>query len=1277
MAAPPREQALSLLASANNHGDLAVKLSSLKQAKDILLAAEPYQAAELFPYLVELQSSPESLVRKALLDAIEDLGLRALEQFSIFVPVLLKLLNDESPMVARQSIVTGTSIFSRVLEELALQFHQRGNIDMWLEELWRWMSKFKDAVIDTLFEAAPLAVKLLTVKFIEMNVLLFTSDRSDSELSSAEAISRHRAFNISWVAGHHPVLNKAELTSDANRSLGIMLDLLQSASNLPGLLTISIINSLATIARRRPTLYNPILLALLKFDSNFEMAKGGHLASIQYSIRTAFLGFLRCTHPTALESRERLMKALRVMNAGDAADQVLRQVEKSMRMNERASRDTRLSKDEQMLDYHSNSVDQGRKRSQPSDSEDPSNNSDTAYKRVRYGPNTHATPPMDKNDTEQEYINGMSAKGSSIDSNLTTVEQMIAMIGALIAEGERGVQSLELLVSDMHPDLLADIVITNMRHLPKNPPSLARPTTSTHSNTSDLVQNVASTVSTSPEIISHGPVSPLNVSGSPVFDMSASNNLSSDSKRDQRRDPRRLDPRRSVAAVGLPPPPPAENITNASQTAEMQYHVDSPSSLVKPPSPPGVPSSDSLLVPLTPKTEVGLTSPECAPASQSATPVEVRVEALQETKGALDPSFHPGESVQDSAAQTSQGFLSTDVYSPSSLETDEISPDVSDMECTEASNAELPALPAYIDLNEGKQSSLQTLAFRRIFDSYDNLRDPGSKEMRMALLARLVAKIDAGDDAITEMQRHLAFRYHHEEGHELVVYVLFHLHSLMLSGSEGNSTLFAAMYENFLLGMAKSLLDILPSTDKSFSQLLREVPFLTKAIMRLLDDLCCDKYIGTDTGDGDRVTQGLGALWSLIASRPLNRQGCLDIALKCAVHPKENVRVKAINLVAKKLYKVGYISENIEQFAMKMFLSVVDQRAPDIEPSQSETIEQKTKRETGSHETSVSGSQVSETGLSENDSTKGAEIDVLQHASLFFALITQKPSLLRILFENYERSPKAVQQDMHRQIPLLTRALRPCYSDLLQIISDPPPGSESLLAQMLHILSEGTTPPPNLVHTVKHLYETKLKDPSILIPILSSFSKNEVLPIFPQLVNLPLDKFQTALAHILQGSAHSGPALTPAEVMVAIHDINPDRDHLPLKKITDACSVCFEQRTVFTQQVMARALRQMVDRTPLPLLFMRTVIQTTDAFPALVDFVMELLSKLVSRQVWRMPKLWVGFLKCVSQTQPHSFPVLLQLPSPQLESALSKYPHLRGPLANYAGQPSVRNSLSR
>jgi symplekin len=33
---------------------------------------------------------------------------------------------------------------------------------------------------------------------------------------------------------------------------------------------------------------------------------------------------------------------------------------------------------------------------------------------------------------------------------------------------------------------------------------------------------------------------------------------------------------------------------------------------------------------------------------------------------------------------------------------------------------------------------------------------------------------------------------------------------------------------------------------------------------------------------GDRVTQGLGTVWSLILGRPSARMACLDIALKVA-----------------------------------------------------------------------------------------------------------------------------------------------------------------------------------------------------------------------------------------------------------------------------------------------------------------------------------------------------------------------------------------------------------
>ncbi|KAG6406835.1 hypothetical protein SASPL_134446 [Salvia splendens] len=1314
-AALARDQALSLLAAANNHGDLAVKLSSLKQAKDILFSIEPSQAAELFPYLAELQSSPETQVRKYLLEVIDE--------------------------------------------------HQRRDIvGRWLEELWTGLIKFRDTVLAIIFEAGPIAPKLLGIKFLETFILCFTLDSTEFEMCNPEVMVRQgRMFNISWIAESHPILNPPALMSDANKYLGIFLEILLSASNLPGCVTITTVNrlrnlktihildlalalpqrlrrqrqsgeayasnpdrgvrpeaitgrlslsmlsrnvsvalngsfpgtaelvvqirevefelpysggdlfpryeksnitmfSLVAIARKRPVYYKTVLKALLDFSPSVEMAKGRHTVSIQFSLRTAFLGFLRCTHPFMTESREKLLKELRAMNAGDAADQVIRQIDKITRNNERASRDLQVNKDDQLSNQLHIAGDSTKKRTTQIDHEDQNNIYDASLKRLRHGPHSNTNAAADTNDARQDHVNGISAKPPVLDGGLTPVEQMIAMIGALIAEGERGVESLEILISNIHADLLADIVITNMKHLPKNPPPLTKygNLSSKHrSDTSDPTHVVASNgLATSTQTLDHSaqlPASSLSTTSFAVSDTFASANLSTDSKRDPRRDPRRLDPRRLVVPVDVPPTSVLEDNVVQFPTVQSDFDpVSSSSALISVPQ--SVPESAPQPLMPTIQTDINLPdSPMTIEVDESIQNDEVLdfdANAITPDKDAdysvhMSPSFSKAEDIVSHASM--DVAMLDEAYSPSSEESDEPLPDISNAEASESGSAELPVLPLYIELDEDHQTHIDV------------------------------------SDVIGMVPKLIISDYEQQKGHELVLHILYHLHSLVISDSASSA---AAVYDNFLLAVAKSLLVDLPASNKSFSRLLGEVPCIPDSILGMLDDMCTKSYSGTDGRDGDRVTQGLGAVWSLILSRPLIRQACLDIALKCTVHPKDDIQAKAIRLVSNKLYAVSFISDSIEQFAKNMFFSAVDQHSSDSLLSASANSDRRIGGQVGSAETSTSGSQVSEPGISPNETMKGVQDAPLDDSSnifsqahrlmsLFFALCAKKPILLQLVFDSYVRASKAVKQAVHRHINVLMRALGSSYSELLHIISNPPQGSEDLLTQVLHLLSEGRVPPTDLVVTVKHLYETRLKDASILIPIISAFSRDEVLPIFPRLVQLPLPKFQMALAHILQGSAHTGPALTPVEVLVAIHDISPERDCLPLKKITDTCSACFEQRTVFTQQVLAKALNQMVDRTPLPLLFMRTVIQAIDAFPTLVDFVMEILSKLVNKQVWRMPKLWVGFLKCISQTQPHSFNVLLQMPSPQLECALSKYPNLRGPLTAFTNQSSIKTSVPR
>ena len=79
------------------------------------------------------------------------------------------------------------------------------------------------------------------------------------------------------------------------------------------------------------------------------------------------------------------------------------------------------------------------------------------------------------------------------------------------------------------------------------------------------------------------------------------------------------------------------------------------------------------------------------------------------------------------------------------------------------------------------------------------------------------------------------------------------------------------------------MLDTFPASDKSFSRLLGEVPFLPDSVLKLLDDLSYFDVFdvtGKEIRDAERVTQGLGVVWSLILGRPNNRHVCLGIALK-------------------------------------------------------------------------------------------------------------------------------------------------------------------------------------------------------------------------------------------------------------------------------------------------------------------------------------------------------------------------------------------------------------
>lgn len=72
--------------------------------------------------------------------------------------------------------------------------------------------------------------------------------------------------------------------------------------------------------------------------------------------------------------------------------------------------------------------------------------------------------------------------------------------------------------------------------------------------------------------------------------------------------------------------------------------------------------------------------------------------------------------------------------------------------------------------------------------------------------------------------------------------------------------------------------------------------------------------------------------------------------------------------------------------------------------------------------------------------------------------------------------------------------------------------------------------------------------------------------------------------------------------------------YLTFRKIL-ATGLCFAERNIYTAEALAVVLQQLLEQPSLPTLFMRTVIQTLTHYPKLLSFIMNVLQRLITKQV--------------------------------------------------------------
>ncbi|KAL3038120.1 hypothetical protein AAZX31_01G111400 [Glycine max] len=1257
VAATSREKLTSLVNAAKLAIDIPSKLESLRQLRHELPPEDPVLLTEFLPSLFLFHSDRFGPVRKFLTEMLGEIGLKNTEFLSDIVPVLIDLLDDDTPAVVRQALLCGIDLFRATLEKIAVQGLYSSDLDGALESAWAWMLKFKDKVYSIAFQHGSGGAKLLALKFVEAVICLYTHDPNGSSEPTSHQ-GRPVEFNISWLGRGHPVLNIGDLSIEASHRLGLLLDLLRfpTVKSLGNSVIIVLIKSLSAIAIDRPAFYGRILPVLLSLEPSSSVVNGVSVSATHFALKNAFLTCSKCTHPSAAPWRDRLAGALKELQSEGKADQVFHLISASNGTIEREKDVQPVIKEEEPATNSGDSVQNtlARKRSGSQIGGDLSEDEETPGKRVRTTIVALEEPKKELDVCTTAYSQDEAPSKGVVDNG--PVRQLVATFGALIAQGEKAVGHLEILISSISADLLAEVVMANMQNLPTYYPNAEGNDEQLQDismiGSDDKAKYPASFVAA---------VMSLSSTFPPIASLLDAHQSVSKEVKSQ------VEEEIAETATNIGPVHSGMNIESENI-----------------PSPPDFPSSDASI----PGVENGCTTVPPDPDIHDVGNSESGIPGLDSfgRSDAVSQTFAPSLLVSTEICQeggSQEQDTSLDQRSPLNLapsistdRSEELSPkaavrDANSLVSSTATSVVPPRLvlpkmiAPVVDLEDEQKDRLQQSCFMRIIDAYKQIAVAGGSNVRFSILAYLGVEFPLDLDPWKLLQKHILIDYTGHEGHELTLRVLYRLFGEAEEEPDFfSSTTAASVYEKFLLTVAEALRDSFPPSDKSLSKLLGESPYLPKSVLKILENMCSPG--NGDKGEkelhslnADRVTQGLSTVWSLILLRPPIRDTCLQIALQSAVHHLEEVRMKAIRLVANKLYPLSSISKQIEDFSKEMLFSVMSgdateatdvegsfadsQKGPDVEkvPNEQSSLSGSTKDVPSDNRQSCTSESVSPDSVSEAQ----------RCMSLYFALCTKKHSLFRQIFVIYRSTSKAVKQAVRCQIPILVRTMG-SSSDLLEIISDPPNGSENLLMQVLQTLTDGTVPSKDLICTVKRLHDSKLKDAEVLIPILPFLSHDE-------------------------GSSQSGPVLTPAEVLIAIHGIDPEKDGIPLKKVTDACNACFEQWQTFTQEVLARVLNQLVEQIPPPLLFMRTVLQAIGAFPTLVDFIMGILSRLVMKQIWKYPKLWVGFLKCVQLTKPQSFGILLQLPPAQLENTLNRIAALKAPLIAHASQPDIQSKLPR
>ncbi|GMR59314.1 hypothetical protein PMAYCL1PPCAC_29509 [Pristionchus mayeri] len=511
------------------------------------------------------------------------------------------------------------------------------------------------------------------------------------------------------------------------------------------------------------------------------------------------------------------------------------------------------------------------------------------------------------------------------------------------------------------------------------------------------------------------------------------------------------------------------------------------------------------------------------------------------------------------------------------------------MATTTKSKVQMNIVTSCQEMSAEERDRLFVLALERLMDTERRAQQGGAAAAQHKILVRLVARFEEKNDHLEEKLANFIIAQHKSRSDVAVLWV-----AEMYAQYQGFSLCFAksqidgrltqkerlARYNKVIILLLRSLFERELHKETVFNRILLEAPLLTPDALSYLKLACTDPCY---------ASFAITTLRELVLSRCRQRNELLQLLFHLTFYEKAEIRNESVETV-KELFELPYMRACVRGEVERQ-------------------LEECTKETPPPHFIVDGGS-------------RGWRPAVYKAAlTLPMATLTHDHSLIHVVARVFAKSTSNdFKLTTMRQIENAVKAMGQGSEELLKLLEECPQGAESLVARIVHLLTERAPATPDIVHRLKRLHDSRQTDVRSLLPILPGLAKEDILLILPKFVIHPImaKSFGQAVKRILsaKNSETGHYSLTPTELMVEYHKIETTTSE-EKKLLREHVRTVMTAHRSMTKEAISSGIEELLRLTPIPQLLFHTIEVVYELHNSLHAFLSNVLHKMITRDLWK------------------------------------------------------------